>query len=235
MNDKASISPSPVKQAAAVLPFSAICEAVRKIKDAEKLNFKNGIHRKRGMSDPESVRVRTICYRQREERLFALKALATRALPAGIKAGFSGEHVAASLERLLNDVENAAYWDGKCTGPVNDDDLAAFTFNELFDEVTSDLEPLELWSVAASGLAQQQPSLSAGGNHSSAPEYKNPNNVRDKFCYDQMHKGTERKTIRKRIKDKTKWNQLATDQAVTAAAKRYAERNNLPWPIDRKS
>lgn len=60
----------------------------------------------------------------------------------------------------------------------------------------------------------------------------NPNDARDKFCYDKMMQGKNRAWIRNHLR-KT-WEQLESEQAVSAAAKRYAARHNLPWPISRQ-
>ena len=122
--------------------YPAIRQMVRGIKDAEKKNFKDGVHRLRGREDDEAIQIRSECYDLRERRLFDLRKLLNWALPAGIKAGFSGEHVVARLNRLMNRVEKAAYWNERCRGPVDDDAEALFHFEELFDKVEDDLEQL---------------------------------------------------------------------------------------------
>lgn len=63
------------------------------------------------------------------------------------------------------------------------------------------------------------------------PPATNPNDARDKFCYDKMASGKTRAWIRNHLS--TSWEPLNSEQGVSAAAKRYAERRSLPWPIQR--
>jgi hypothetical protein len=95
--------------------YPAICLAVRGIKDAEKENFANGIHQLQGKRDTGTIRLRTKCYDKRDKRLADFGELLNLALPAGIKAGFSGEYVEARLRKLLKRAEKAAYWDANNT------------------------------------------------------------------------------------------------------------------------
>jgi hypothetical protein len=60
----------------------------------------------------------------------------------------------------------------------------------------------------------------------------NANDPRDKFIYEQMEKGKNLTWIKNRVNRKKSWQHLDTDQAVSAAARRYALRNALPWPIN---
>lgn len=59
----------------------------------------------------------------------------------------------------------------------------------------------------------------------------NPNDPRDKFCYNNMVKGKTRAWIKNRLEES--WESLASEQGISDAAKRYAGRKNLPWPICR--
>jgi hypothetical protein len=135
--------------------YPAIREAVRGIKDAEIENFKNCIHHLVGKTDNESIRVRSKCYDRREDKLVDLQTLLNWALPAGINAGFSGEHVEARLNALMQSVELASYWEGKCQG-APDDFEACHHFQTLFDQVREDLQPLRTWAVAADALMSSQ-------------------------------------------------------------------------------
>jgi hypothetical protein len=61
----------------------------------------------------------------------------------------------------------------------------------------------------------------------------NPNDPRDKFIYEHMAKGKTRAWIRNRVSARKPWERLESDQGVSDAARRYAVRHNLPWPIHR--
>ncbi len=59
---------------------------------------------------------------------------------------------------------------------------------------------------------------------------------RNKWLYEQCCKGTPYVEIRLKLKKKpASWERLDTDQGVKDAARRYAEKNNLPLPASRKS
>jgi len=149
--------------------YPAIRETVHRIKDGEIENLEHGIHTLGGKTDVESIRVRSDCYDQRERMLFELSKLINLSLPAGIKAGFSGEHVEACLNGLMKSVEEAAYWNEKC--PPNDEPF--LVFNDLFDQVEDDLERLRIWSVAAAGLSTKDTKLPAKYEHS--PDFRSVN------------------------------------------------------------
>jgi hypothetical protein len=57
------------------------------------------------------------------------------------------------------------------------------------------------------------------------------NEARDRFCYAQLKVGTTLKEIRAAVNSRQGWEPLATDQAVSQAAKRYAQRHGKEWPI----
>jgi hypothetical protein len=59
-------------------------------------------------------------------------------------------------------------------------------------------------------------------------------NPRDKFCYDQRSKGRSLKEILAAVNKRTKWEPIDTVQGVSAAAKRHAKANELPWPVNRR-
>jgi hypothetical protein len=142
--------------------YPAICQAVREIKDAEKENLKNGIHRLQGKTDDESIRVRSECYDLRARKLFKLRKLLDMALPAGIKAGFSGEHVVARLKRLARSAERAVYWNEQCL-----DDEGWYVFADLFDRVEIGLEHLAIWALAtAADPIGKDPKPSRDSGHS---------------------------------------------------------------------
>jgi hypothetical protein len=63
---------------------------------------------------------------------------------------------------------------------------------------------------------------------------ENPNGPRDKFIYDNLANGKSRAWIRNRINNRSSWEPLDTEQGVSAAARRYALRHRLSWPINRE-
>src|SRR5262249_50227410 len=132
--------------------YPEIRKAIREIKDAEIDNFRRGIHRLRGKTDRKSFGVRSKCYDLRNNRLLELHELLDWALPAGIKAGFSGEHVQACLKALMESTEEAAYWEGSFEGSNDDDWAWAHHLDCLFDLVREKLGQLGIWSSAAAGL-----------------------------------------------------------------------------------
>jgi hypothetical protein len=60
---------------------------------------------------------------------------------------------------------------------------------------------------------------------------KNHNDARDKTAYELRRKGKSLQEIKNQINAKRRWQPLESVQGVSAAAKRYAQRNNLPWPV----
>jgi hypothetical protein len=60
---------------------------------------------------------------------------------------------------------------------------------------------------------------------------KNASDERDKFAYTSLTDGKTLQEIKNKINSKRKWEPLESVQGVSAAAKRYAERHSLPWPI----
>jgi hypothetical protein len=66
-----------------------------------------------------------------------------------------------------------------------------------------------------------------------AATFTNPNDPRDKFIYDNLAAGKTRAWIRNRINKKKTWEALHTEQGISAAAKRYASRHDLAWPLPR--
>jgi len=59
----------------------------------------------------------------------------------------------------------------------------------------------------------------------------NPNESRDKYCYEQMMDGKTRAWIKNHVKPA--WYSIDSEQGISEAAKRYAKRHRLPWPIPR--
>src|SRR6266404_4440489 len=84
-------------------PMSAVRQAVRALIDAEWDNFRAGIHR------PGSKHAEVL--RQRDERLTELRRLMAKALPVGIKAGFTGETVEGRLNELALAAQALTQWD----------------------------------------------------------------------------------------------------------------------------
>ena len=62
-----------------------------------------------------------------------------------------------------------------------------------------------------------------------------PNDPRDKFIYTSMSKNVGLAAIKGQISSQQAWEQLYTEQAVSMAARRYAQRKGLPWPVRRST
>jgi hypothetical protein len=62
---------------------------------------------------------------------------------------------------------------------------------------------------------------------------KSPNDPRDRFIYRMRKAGRSHNWIRCEVEKRKNWAELASDRAVFEAGRRYAERNALPWPIQR--
>lgn len=60
----------------------------------------------------------------------------------------------------------------------------------------------------------------------------NPNDERDDFCYRNL-KTKKLCSIRAEVNANPLWEPLTTDQSVSAAAGRFAQRKRLPWPVVR--
>jgi hypothetical protein len=60
---------------------------------------------------------------------------------------------------------------------------------------------------------------------------RSSNDPRDTFCYYQLKKGTSLKDIKIAVQKRKEWEPLNSEQAVWQAARRYAIRKGLPWPI----
>lgn len=101
------------------------------------------------------------------------------------------------------------------------------------------LEPRE---VPAEQRSQPpQPTLSApvpvptthnAGQQRPRRKRPNGNDARDKFIYDRLRKGHTLAGIRSELDGRSGWEILTSEQGISQAAKRYAGRHELPWPID---
>ena len=60
---------------------------------------------------------------------------------------------------------------------------------------------------------------------------RNPNDPRDAYIYREMKAGTTHAAIRTHVNNHEGWEPLHTEQGISQAAKRYAERHNKPWPL----
>jgi hypothetical protein len=61
---------------------------------------------------------------------------------------------------------------------------------------------------------------------------KSPNDDRDEYCYEQIK--AQKKSlaaIRTEVNGNKDWDAIYTDQGISEAAKRYAKRKGLPWPV----
>ena len=72
----------------------------------------------------------------------------------------------------------------------------------------------------------------AKGEAPTAEQPKRKVNPRDKYCYEQMAKGRSLKEIMAAVNKRKVWEPIATVQGISAAARRYANANVLPWPLN---
>jgi hypothetical protein len=135
--------------------YSAIHRAVLALRDAEKKNWRDGLHHRRGRTDKKSVEMREECYDRRADWLCNFSGLLDDAVPAGIEVGFGGETVMGWLDALMASVDDAAYWDTTFEGAA-DDDVAAYRHRiDLFVRVSDALAPLKI--VADVAAARTRP------------------------------------------------------------------------------
>ena len=67
-----------------------------------------------------------------------------------------------------------------------------------------------------------------------APSAANtPDAARNAFIYDQLSTGKTLQVVLNAVNANEEWSPLETIQAVSAAAKRHAERHGRAWPITR--
>lgn len=86
------------------------------------------------------------------------------------------------------------------------------------------------------GIEQHSRSVSLPTNlPSDAATTSNSNDPRDQFIYESRIEGKTRAWIRNKVNARKSWEALESEQAVSAAAKRYSKRHDLPWPIKRTS
>lgn len=60
---------------------------------------------------------------------------------------------------------------------------------------------------------------------------QNSNDNRDKFCYEKLKAGKTLAWIKSHIGKNSSWDSVETEAGISAAAKRYSQRKNLPWPL----
>jgi hypothetical protein len=60
-----------------------------------------------------------------------------------------------------------------------------------------------------------------------------PNDPRDKFCYQMKTRKKSNAWIKLKVDERKRWEPITTEAGIPQAARRYAERKNLPWPIPR--
>jgi len=100
--------------------------------------------------------------------------------------------------------------------------------------------------IAASGLVLAQPYSKEEWNDaalkadetlnelkpkkSQAPR-TSTNEERDQYCYEQKRAGKTWREIQRVVNGTPRWEPLESEQGVSQAARRYAERHNRKWPI----
>lgn len=57
------------------------------------------------------------------------------------------------------------------------------------------------------------------------------NPQRDRFIYERMKKGDSLKDIKTALETRPTWEVLHTEQAISQAAKRYAKKHGMKWPL----
>lgn len=60
---------------------------------------------------------------------------------------------------------------------------------------------------------------------------RSTNNKRDAFIYKEMKAGRNLAGIKVKVNEHKEWYLIDTDQGISQAAKRYAERTKKPWPL----
>jgi hypothetical protein len=63
---------------------------------------------------------------------------------------------------------------------------------------------------------------------------RSTNEDRDCYCYQQKKAGQTWRAIQEAVNNRSEWEPIDTEQGVSQAAKRYAERHDKPWPISAK-
>jgi hypothetical protein len=89
----------------------------------------------------------------------------------------------------------------------------------------------ELLKASWSALAPSQPAAAARPPGTKARKPRSGNEARDGYCYEQLKAGTPLKRIQEMLNARKDWEPLCTEQAVSQAARRYAERHGKPWPV----
>jgi hypothetical protein len=60
---------------------------------------------------------------------------------------------------------------------------------------------------------------------------RSPNDPRDEFCYKQLKRKRSLAQLMLEVNEREDWERLESEQAVSQAAKRYASRRSLVWPL----
>ena len=89
--------------------------------------------------------------------------------------------------------------------------------------------------VCLAALAGLEADLLAGSrrwpNGGKRRKRQSGNEGRDRYCYTQLKAGKALKEIQTGVNRQQGWDPLETPQAVSQAAKRYAQRHGKKWPI----
>src|SRR5262249_3143531 len=96
--------------------------------------------------------------------------------------------------------------------------------SELLERIWS---PGPSWFIDSPALADE---LLAACVESLTPK-TSANDARDRFCYKALKAGRSLAWVRGQVAKRKRWEELATPQGVSQAAKRYADRNGLDWPV----
>jgi hypothetical protein len=62
----------------------------------------------------------------------------------------------------------------------------------------------------------------------------NPNDPRDRFIYEARRKGKSLAWIKAEVEARDKWEALTTIPGISMAARRYARRQGLSWPVNKR-
>jgi hypothetical protein len=65
-----------------------------------------------------------------------------------------------------------------------------------------------------------------------AEKRRSGNEARDRYCYARLRARRPLAEIRAKVNATAGWEELYTNQGVSQAARRHAERHNLPWPLN---
>jgi hypothetical protein len=101
----------------------------------------------------------------------------------------------------------------------------------LVTALSEDAEEIERTSKPA--LEEIRNELAGRVSRAGKPRNNVKESPRDKFIYEELQKGSSLQVIKNAVNENREWESLETVNGVSQAAKRYAGRKGLPWPVER--